>query len=95
MNTDHHDILAEFCAANVRFLFFEPGIVFQMGLPPRLREGDIITKIDGVTFTEAWEEWVPVIIDGLSLFTLSHQHLLRNKEAAGRPKGLADADSLL
>ena len=102
MNPDHHDILDEFCAAQVRFLlvgayalaahglvratgdidlwvecgtenarcimqalsrfgapldkveeadFHEPGIIFQMGLPPR--RIDIITKIDGVEFAEA------------------------------------------
>ncbi|MBC7804603.1 MAG: hypothetical protein H7145_00435 [Akkermansiaceae bacterium] len=143
MNPDHHDILAEFSAAPVKFLligayapaahgrvratgdidlwvecgkenarriivalsrfgapmdkveesdFYQPEIVFQMGLPPR--RIDIITKIDGVDSAEAWESRVATQIDDLSVFTLSHEHLLQNKEAAGLPKDLADADWL-
>ncbi|HVK04041.1 MAG TPA: hypothetical protein VM490_11230 [Armatimonadaceae bacterium] len=69
--------------------FYEPGIVFQMGLPPH--RIDIITKIDGVVFAEAWESRVPAMVEGLTIFTLSRQHLLRNKESTGRAKDSADA----
>lgn len=140
MNPDHHDILDEFCAAQVKFLvvgayalaahglvratgdidlwvncgqenapriiealsrfgapmntvqeadFYEPDIVFQMGLPPR--RIDIITKIDGIAFAEAWESRVPAAVVDLTVFTLSYQHLLRNKESTGRAKDNADA----
>ena len=65
-----------------------PGMVFQIGVAPR--RIDIITGIDGVEFDEAWADRKVVDIEGITLATLSREHLLVNKRASGRPKDLAD-----
>ena len=52
---------------------------------------DIIQKIDGVTFDEAWKARVPAKIDGeLPVPVISREHLIQNKRAAGRPRDLND-----
>jgi hypothetical protein len=67
----------------------KPGLVFQIGEDPH--RIDVLTVIDGVSFEEAWEtrEYYP--IDGVTVPVLSIPHLLRNKQAAGRPKDMFDA----
>ena len=67
-------------------------MVFQIGVVPT--RVDILTKIDGVGFDEAWAERIEVEIDGLADTVLSRAHLLRNERASGRPKDLIDADWL-
>ncbi len=69
-----------------------PGLVFQFGLPPR--RIDLLTAIDGVSFDEAWPERQTVQIAGLTVPVISRRHLLRNKQATGRPQNLADASWL-
>jgi hypothetical protein len=65
-----------------------PGVVFQIGVAPR--RIDILTSIDGVEFDEAWSARRPLEVEGCALATLSREHLLANKRAAGRPKDLGD-----
>lgn len=52
-----------------------------------------IREFDGVTFAEAWRTRDSVIVEGLPedvpLHYLGRDNLIRNKEAAGRPKDLA------
>jgi hypothetical protein len=68
----------------------EAGSVFQMGQPP-LRV-DILQRIDGVTFEDAWQNRMVTQIGGeLPAFVISAEDLIRNKLAAGRPQGLLDA----
>jgi len=69
-----------------------PGTVYQIGLPPR--RIDILTKISGVTFDEAWSSKIEIEIDGLKIGFLGREELVRNKLAAARPKDLADVDAL-
>jgi hypothetical protein len=70
----------------------EPGIVFQMGLPPyRI---DILTEISGVTFDEAWPNRIINEFEGQPYPVIGRLDLIRNKRAAGRPKDLVDADEL-
>lgn len=69
-----------------------PGAVYQMGLPPR--RIDVLTKIDGVTFEEAWPHRIESQIGGLRLAFLGLRELVRNKRAAGRPKDLLDIELL-
>jgi len=62
----------------------------QLGVEPN--RIDIIQKIDGVTFDEAWKHRVLAMIDGeLPVSLISREDLLQNKRAAGRPRDLADA----
>ena len=70
----------------------EPGIVFQIGVEP-LRI-DILTRIDGVTFTEAWDGRVLANFAGIPVTVLSRAHLVQNKRASGRKQDLADVDWL-
>jgi hypothetical protein len=67
-------------------------MVFQFGVPPN--RIDLISTVSGVGFAEAWKgkvgqsfslkkEAIPVYFIGLA-------ELIKNKEAAGRPKDLAD-----
>ena len=69
-----------------------PGIIFQIGVAPiRI---DIITRIDGVEFDEAWESKLTTAIDQMEVNILSREHLLQNKRAAGRLQDLADVETL-
>ena len=72
--------------------FLRPDRIVQLGIEPyRI---DIINTISGVTFAEAWAERVTGEIDGLPTQFLSLRLFRRNKQAAGRPKDLADLDAL-
>jgi len=72
--------------------FSHPGTVYQIGLPPR--RIDILTKIDGVEFEEAWAGRRVETVDGLALAFLGRAELLKNKRATGRTKDLADVEAL-
>ena len=66
-----------------------PGMVFQIGIvPSRI---DIITKIDGVKFDEAWNEHKIIEIEGLQIPIIGKIQLLINKKSTGRPKDRNDA----
>jgi predicted nucleotidyltransferase len=67
-------------------------LIFQIGVPP-LRV-DIITGIDGVTFSEAWPRRVKDVIDGIQVAIIGREDFIRNKKAAGRLKDLADVEAL-
>lgn len=65
-----------------------PGIVLQIGVvPSRI---DIITRISGVDFAEAWEGRVRADLHGVTVPVIGRSELIRNKRAAGRPKDLVD-----
>lgn len=72
--------------------FTQPGMVYQIGLPPR--RIDVLTEISGGTFDEAWASRVPAEVRGRTVGFIGRAALLKNKEAAGRPKDLADAARL-
>lgn len=68
--------------------FSRPGSVYQVGLPPR--RIDILTEISGVPFDEAWASRAQGEVQGRPVSFIGRAALLRNKEASGRPKDLAD-----
>ncbi len=70
----------------------QPGTVYQIGLPPR--RIDVMTEISGVTFDEVWGSRVSAEVEGRTVGFIGREALLRNKEATGRLKDLADADRL-
>lgn len=72
--------------------FASPAAVYQMGLPPT--RIDILTRIDGVTFDEAWPSRIEVDIGGVRVRILGRRELIRNKRAAGRPKDIQDIELL-
>ena len=68
--------------------FLLPDLILQIGVAPcRI---DIITGIHGVTFDEAWQNKLPVTVDGVDLYVLSKSDLLKTKTAAGRDKDQGD-----
>ncbi|MCA9214857.1 MAG: hypothetical protein KDB27_17420 [Planctomycetales bacterium] len=68
--------------------FCTPDLVFQMGLPPQ--RIDILTGIDGVTFSEAWPNRLEVELDDLTVPVIGLADLMRNKAASGRDKDQSD-----
>ena len=74
----------------------EDGVVIQFGRPPN--RIDLLTRIDGVTFSEAWRARVRVTIHTaqgeVPLFYLGLAELIRNKECCGRPRDQEDLNFL-
>ena len=68
--------------------FARSDVVYQIGLPPR--RIDVMTQISGVSFDEAWAARVSADVDGRAVGVIGRATLMKNKEAAGRPKDLAD-----
>ena len=71
-------------------------MILQFGLPPN--RIDLINQIDGVAFHEAWLARADAIADiedeRVTIHFIGLDHLIRNKETAGRPKDLADLEYL-
>ena len=66
----------------------QPGLIFQIGVEPiRI---DVITRIDGVEFSEAWAERVAATFGDQHVSVLARRHLIQNKKAAGRDQDLLD-----
>jgi hypothetical protein len=72
--------------------FAMPGIVYQIGQPPR--RIDVLTEISGVSFDEAWATRRSVPFEGGVVHFIGRDELVRNKKSAGRPKDLADVSRL-
>ena len=72
--------------------FLQPEQIIQLGrVPHRI---DLLTSLTGVTIDEAFDAKVSAIIDGLPVFVLGRDALIRNKRAVGRPQDLADLSAL-
>lgn len=72
--------------------FQEPDLVFQIGVAPR--RIDILTSIDAVEFSEAWNGRKEVRVSGLTVPVIGRAELIKNKLSTGRLKDQADAASL-
>lgn len=72
--------------------FTQPNTVVQLGYPPN--RIDLLTSISGVEFDEAWAGKVSGEMDGLPVFFLGWDALLKNKRASGRAKDVADITKL-
>jgi hypothetical protein len=68
------------------------GVVCEIGLPPT--RIDVLTAIDGLTFDEVWTTREVADLAGSGVSFIGRDALIRNKEATGRPKDLADAARL-
>jgi len=70
----------------------KPGYFFQFGVPPN--RIDLMNKIDGVEFDEAWKERVRDKFNSDQLETdvyfISLDHLIKNKSESDRPKDKED-----
>jgi hypothetical protein len=73
--------------------FANPGTVFQIGVAPF--RVDVLNRIDGVTFDQAYETSEPRLVDDeVPVRYISLDNLIANKLAAGRPQDLLDVDKL-
>ena len=72
--------------------FLQPEQIIQLGrVPNRI---DLLTSLTGVNTDEAFDTKVSAIIDGIPVFVLGRDELIRNKRAVGRPQDLADLSAL-
>lgn len=72
--------------------FTKLGNVVQLGYPP-LRI-DLLTKPDGVEFSESFANRLQLEHDRLLIHVISLEDFKKNKAASGRPKDLEDLRSL-
>jgi hypothetical protein len=70
----------------------QPDQILQLGVKPN--RIDMITSIAAVSFEDAWAGRVAGSIDGVPVFFIGREELIRNKESAGRPQDVADANAL-
>ena len=68
------------------------GTIFQIGVAPRRIE--IITTASGLKFETAYQNSIPVNIEGIEVRIPSIDDLILNKRTIGRTKDLADAEAL-
>jgi len=89
------EALIEFGAplAGMSHADFQDGTIFQLGIEPE--RVDIVQKIDGVTFDEAWANRIQGKVDGeVPAAVISREDLIRNKLASGRDQDLLDVKKL-
>ena len=77
--------------------FNKKGIVIQFGLPPN--RIDLMNTIDGVEFSEVWENCKSVKLDlenkqYIDIYIIGLKQLIKNKKASGRYKDLEDLEYL-
>jgi hypothetical protein len=89
------DLLNQFGFAQSGFKetnFLQPEQMIQLGRAPN--RIDLLTSISGVTTDEAFATKVSAILDGVPVFVLGKDALVRNKRAVARPQDLADLEKL-
>jgi len=85
------DLLNQFGFADAGFKesdFTEPDQLIQLGRTPN--RIDLLTSITGVTTDQALASKVSADLDGIPVFILAKDALIRNKRAVGRPQDIAD-----
>ena len=74
----------------------QDGVIVQFGRPPN--RIDLMNRIDGVTFEEAWETRLELEVSGNGITVkvnyVSLEKLIQNKQASGRPRDLEDLEYL-
>ena len=66
--------------------------VIQLGRAPN--RIDLLTRLHGVDFSEAWARRVAAHLDDAPVWIISREDLIRNKRETGRTQDLADAEFL-
>jgi hypothetical protein len=66
--------------------------VIQLGRAPN--RVDLLTRLYGLEFDEAWRTRQAGELDGIPVWIISSEALIRNKRATGRTRDLADAEML-
>jgi len=74
-------------------VFMEPGKIVRIGVPPLRLE--VMNDISGVVFEQCYSCRVEATIAGVRISFIDRENLLLNKQAAGRPKDMADVVALI
>ncbi|MGI9175597.1 MAG: nucleotidyltransferase [Rhodothermales bacterium] len=73
-----------------------PGLILQFGRPPN--RIDLLNQIAGVSFDAVWETRLTLSLvsddENTPMYYIALEHLIANKQAAGRPKDLEDLSYL-
>ena len=72
--------------------FLQPDFVVEIGREPRKIQ--VLTGIDGVTFSDCRSRRVEIELQGMNLKFIGKEDLIRNKQASSRSKDLIDIDEL-
>jgi hypothetical protein len=72
--------------------FAQPGTVVQLGIAPA--RIDILTRVSGLEFEDAWRNRVEATYGEQRVFVLSRTDLIASKRASGRLQDLADLEAL-
>ena len=93
IRSDEANAKAVFQAQGVSPADFADGTTFQIGQEPdRI---DILQRIDGISFDEAWANRIEGNVDGeVPASVISRDDLIRNKLASGREQDLLDVKKL-
>jgi predicted nucleotidyltransferase len=89
------DLLNQFGFAHSGFResdFTEPNQVIQLGRAPN--RIDLLTSINGVKSDDVFGTRIAAELDGVPVFIISKDALIRNKRAVGRKQDLADLEIL-
>jgi len=96
-----YDALKEFWAGDIPGIeafdeLMEEGLILQFGVVPN--RIDLINRISGVTFREAWENKTRESIESagknVPIYFIGLEELIANKQAIGRPKDMQDLEYL-
>jgi len=72
--------------------FRKPEMILQLGRAPN--RIDLLTSVTAVSFEEAWKTKIETNLDGLPVWVISKELLVRNKLATGRKQDLADVERI-
>jgi predicted nucleotidyltransferase len=72
--------------------FLQPDFVVEIGREPRKIQ--VLTGIDGVTFSDCRSRRVEIELQGMNLKFIGKEDLIRNKKSSARSKDLIDIDEL-
>jgi predicted nucleotidyltransferase len=89
------DLLKQFGFARSGFKetdFMKPEQIIQLGRAPN--RIDLLTTLSGVTSDEAFATKIRAELDGIPVYIISKDALIRNKRATGRKQDLADLEAL-
>jgi predicted nucleotidyltransferase len=94
LNDDYKEMLQCLSEENVRFLLVGAYAVAAYGYPRATKDIDILTRISGVDFQQAYERRNSVSLEGMEVPVISLEDLIVNKRSTGRTQDLADVERL-
>lgn len=72
--------------------FLEPDTIIQLGYPPN--RIDILTTLSGLSFSDCYPKKVEIEFEGIKVFFIDFENLIKNKRATSRAQDIADVENL-